>query len=393
MFGSRKARSALHQALAIASPLAVTDSVEEYVTAMPADRVRELIVSSLKRMDGAERAQLALFLGCEGAQVDEMRVASLPVREMETLVRSCDDLLPNRFAAFLRENPRAIVALGDDAVDAIVNRLQPAISSAPQESTVESERRLSLRTAGFVALAVLLGFTPLVAQYVHQRLSVAGLSDVVAVPPVFHVAAPPVTAAHPARHAYHGVPRVARPARLPHPVVAARPHHVRVKHVVFHPIVRKHPVEHVAGNWKLDPRNNRLVRHRAPVAGLQRTPPKDRFQERAGLMVQSYLNDVIGGNRASALRHLGLPANAPVSNISESPIIGERARAQVVGFKKERDGQTGVQVDITSTRGEYFEVFYVAQDGDAMRILDRYYIPVNRTAEEMAARLLAKDGH
>jgi len=37
-----------------------------------------------------------------------------------------------------------------------------------------------------------------------------------------------------------------------------------------------------------------------------------------------------------------------------------------------------VDADIRGRKGEYFEVFYVAADGPAVRITDRYYIPVSK---------------
>jgi hypothetical protein len=79
--------------------------------------------------------------------------------------------------------------------------------------------------------------------------------------------------------------------------------------------------------------------------------------------------------------------------ISESAIITRDAKAQIVAVKPGDDGTTHVQVDIMGRRGEYFEVFSVTPDGPAVRIKDRFYIPVNRTAEEISARLLATRPH
>ena len=95
------------------------------------------------------------------------------------------------------------------------------------------------------------------------------------------------------------------------------------------------------------------------------------FEARARLAVASYLDAVIAGDTPRALQHLGMPAGADPKAISESPIISRDARAQIVGVKPGENGQTRVQVDIMSRRGEYFEIFWVARDGPAVRIADR----------------------
>lgn len=110
-------------------------------------------------------------------------------------------------------------------------------------------------------------------------------------------------------------------------------------------------------------------------------------------MVASYLDAVISGDTGRALQHLGMPAASDPKAISESPIVSRDSRAEIVGVKPADNGQVRVQVDINGRRGEYFEVFSVEPDGRALRIADRYFIPVNRTAEEVSARLLAKTTH
>lgn len=159
----------------------------------------------------------------------------------------------------------------------------------------------------------------------------------------------------------------------------------------------------IAAAWKFDPSQNPYftrkwhrggVAYAAPRARAAGTPQaEDAFSGRARLIVASYLNAVISGDTGRALQHLGMAPTADPKAISESPIVSRDARAEIVGVKRDENGQVRVQVDINGRRGEYFEVFSVQPDGRAARIADRYFIPVNRTAEEVSARLLAKTTH
>jgi hypothetical protein len=181
--------------------------------------------------------------------------------------------------------------------------------------------------------------------------------------------------------------------------------HAHVTHIAVHQPKRVRR-RYVASDWKFDPRFNPYF-NRAAWHGVRYVGPRyvrsshasvaqvlpAGFEGRASLIVSSYLNAVISGNTVSALHHLGLPADASRANLSEIPIISRDARVHVVSVDSQPDGRAKVEVDINGRSGEYFEVFYVAHDGPAVRIMDRFYIPVNRTAEERAARLLAKDGH
>jgi hypothetical protein len=158
--------------------------------------------------------------------------------------------------------------------------------------------------------------------------------------------------------------------------------------------------------WKFDPKYNpyfnkkaswhqRFIDRRPAVVYMRSAPPQlsRSFEGRASLVVSSYLRAVIAGNTQSALHHLGLPSDASAANVSESGIITRDMQAHVLSVDAQPDGRAKVEVELNGRSGEYFEVFYVAHDGPAVRIMDRFYIPVNRTAEERAAHLLAKDGH
>lgn len=377
-------------------PAAFEHSVEAYLDTLNQEDLRSLVLRSIKRMDGAHRSQLALFLGHDvgGDPIDEVGGSSVPEHELREFIESCG-LLRERFTAFLRENPRAVFALGNAASAQIFG--VPDAGGADEESR-KPARKLPPRTAAIAAVAVALAVLPLIAQYAHQRGMIAGL-DQLSMAPSITVPAPVHSAPlHRAVQPHHAVP--AHTAKAPKtPVV----HHARAV-AVYHPpvhranrkvAVRSRRIASVR-NWKFDPQYNPYLNHRhwRPVAVSANLPPAARaFSSRAQLLVTSYLSDVVAGNTALALHHLGLPAGADVANVRELPIITRDSRVHVVAVRPQADGGAKVEVDISGRGGEYFEVFYVARDGPAARITDRYYIPVDRTAEERAARLLAKDGH
>ncbi len=391
-------------------PLGFAHSVDSYLESLPAEELRALVFRSIKRLDGAHRTQLALFLGHAFSvhPLDEVGGSALNDQQLREYIESCG-LLRERFAAFLRENPRAIRALGKNTA---ARMMGTAVSAADFDAEERPfYRRIPAKGGALIALVLLITFLPLAAQYVHQRGILAGLSEITIVPPIGLGPARPVRApsraapqrvvsipAIPLRHA-----PVLHHARAAHPLVL----HRRPRHIALH---RPHPRHvRIASTWKFDPQYNpyfthnwhgggppRAITPRASVAAVS-TPRvvsySSGFSGRASLIVSSYLHAVITGNTRAALQHLGLPATAPVNNVRESPIVSRDTRARIVSVKPDSSGTTRVEVELTGPTGEYFEVFSVARDGGAVRILDRYYIPVNRTAEERAASLLAKDGH
>ena len=318
------------RALAVVDPLAFADSVESYIAALPIDEVRRLAQHAMQRMSPAERAQFALY-------VDE-----------QSLVEKRDDLLPRRLVAFFRENPRSVESLGSDALERIFAPLEDVevSSSAP-------EHRLNWQVVGLTILVLIVAFVPLGAQYARQRGLVQGLKDATMVPPL-------------------AVASVVVPSPAPRPHVAKRRTQPPRRHVVVR--ARRHAVHHaprslgIAAVWKFDRRNYRNFNRSAR--------PVNVFQERARLAVQSYLEAVIAGNTRSALQHLGLPPDANLVNLSEVPIISRNSRARVVAVRPQANGNTQVEAAISGRRGKYLEVFYVAADGPALRITDRYYVPV-----------------
>jgi hypothetical protein len=212
---------------------------------------------------------------------------------------------------------------------------------------------ISILLGLLIAVAVL----PLAAQYVRQRGLLEGLSEPLLLPAV--------------------TPFVERVGlHRPRPLVRRVVHHhaaVRVRHIARRPHVHKRIVAFVAPRVAYRPPARRHVRH-ASVADASR------FGVRARLSVRSYLHALIAGDIPAALGHLGLPRNAGTAAISELPILASGTSVAIVGSKPSARGEQ-VQADIVTGAREYYEVFYVTKDGPAVRITDRYYIPVNRRAQ------------
>ena len=355
MLARQKLRRRIDDALAVASPLALADAMDAHICSRDIAELRGLVERSAARMDGADRAQLALYLNPNDG----------------------DDLLGPRFSAFLRQNPRAIVALDPQAVDAILAQ----VGDLPQVS--HTRRRLPASAAALLAIVLAIALLPLAAQYAHQRGLLEGLPEPAILPsPIVPIVRPTlaraVAAVPPPTHHVAIVHHARPPVRVAvhhrsHPVTAHRA-------VAYHPIHR-HPR---AVAWKFDRKNNpyfnRVRWHHPFVAD------SSEFGERARLSVRAYLNALIAGDFPAALAHLGMPPTADVDAIAELPIIARGTTVDIVGSKSQGEGKEQVQADIVTQGREYFETFDVERDGPAVRIADRFYIPVNRSAQ-IAARV------
>jgi hypothetical protein len=356
-------------------PAAFERSVETYLDSLTAEDLRSAVLRSIKRMDGAHRSQLALFLGHDvgGDPIDEVGGSSVQEHELRQFIESCG-LLRERFTAFLRENPRAVFALG--------NAASSQIFGVPNAGQVDGEarepaRKLPLQTVAIAAFAVALAVLPLIAQYAHQRGMIAGLDQLSMAPVTFPspVRSEPVHRAaqrQPQHQARAHVAKVRKAPVVHHAAsvaVSRRPVHRRPRAVAFRNAPRSSRVAYVR-NWKFDPQYNPYLNHRhwRPLPIAANLPPAGRdFASRAQLLVTSYLHDVVSGNTALALHHLGLPSGADAANLRELPIITRDSRVHVVAVQPQSDGGAKVEVDISGRSGEYFEVFYVARDGPAAR--------------------------
>lgn len=360
MVARRSVRRRIDDALAVASPLALAQAMDAHICSRSTDDLRGLIERSAKRMDAGDRKQLELYLNPNDP----------------------DDLLGHRFSAFLRQNPRAIATLDPDAAGAILAEL----GEIPHVPHVR--RRLSAPTLAFVGLVLAIAVLPLAAQYAHQRGLLQGLTDPLAPPPVVTPFVERVSA-HTMRKPVTVRPAHRAPRRVAHHTVNAR----KPRYVARHTIVRRTPrrVAPRAGAvaWKFDPANNpyfNRARWRHPFLA-----DSSQFGQRARLSVRSYLHAIVAGDLGSALEHLGMPRSADTNAIAELPIISRRTMVAIVGSKPSGDKEQ-VAADIVTDGREYYEVFYVAHDGPAERITDRYYIPVNRRAQ-VALRSLIQNPH
>jgi hypothetical protein len=313
-----------------------------------------------------------------------------------------DDLLGHRFSAFLRQNPRALAALDPDVLNAILGELG-------ELPTVEHpKRRLPARSVGLVALALAVAVLPLAAQYLHQRGLLQGLNTPAVPPPITPFAqqvaarsAAPVRHVRRVHHAYRphrarAVPRVAV-HHAPRVIVHHDPHRIAVHHAHKH-------VRAIAHHRRALPK--RVIAY-APRPHQRRAQPahpahrewKHPYEAdtsvlgaRARLHVSGYLRAIVDGNLTAAFAHLGMPATADRSALAELAIISPRTRVAILGSKPEARDTEQVQADIVTEGREYYEVFYVVRDGAAVRITERFYIPVNHRAQ-VAVRSLEQRTH
>jgi hypothetical protein len=356
MFAARKVRRRIDDALAVASPLALADAMDAHIAGRSEEDVRELIERSVKRMDAADRRQLELYLDPRGT----------------------DDLLGHRFSAFLRQNPRALSALDPDVLDAILGQLGelPAVE--------HPVRRLPAGVAGLVALTLIVAILPLAAQYVHQRGLLQDLNAPQPPAPITPFVQQRVALGSmlPIRRAHHALPHRA----VSHHAVVHRAKHHTAPYVAY----RKRAVPKRAIAYM--PRPHRRVRVHHHVWRHADVADASKLGARARLDVRGYLRAIIDGNLPAALAHLGMPATSSRSALAELPIISRRTRVAILGSRPQARGTEQVQADIVTDGREYYEVFYVVRDGPAVRITQRYYIPVNRSAQ-VAMRSLVQHPH
>lgn len=204
--------------------------------------------------------------------------------------------------------------------------------------------------------------------------------------PVAAATAPTVARAKVPHHRSRG-----RVALKPHPkqIARAKIHRVQPRPVRVASAPRKAPrakgnVNHVA--WKFDPAANPFTSKNRIVARVER-PRKARVSQiatarvepqlvqRARLIVTSYLASLMRGDASTALGHLGLSANAPISNLSEGPVLQRAAGFRIVHAALRNGGTAKIDVEITGPQGRYFGVYTVQANGPAAWITDHTVIP------------------
>ncbi len=367
-------------------------SLDSYFDSLTDEEVRTLLLHSMANLDPAHRTQLALYLGTEPSDEPEARLTACP-------------LLRERFRAFLQQNPGALQSLGKPITATI-------LGTESKRTLLGAVRRVPPKVALLALVMLTFAFVPLAAQYVHQRGMLDGLTDITIPAALNAVRAPlrrvraafrprPAVAAVPAKRTSKQPPRaVAREAVAVRRYSPSRngAHRATAYHSASRPKIRR-----IARTWKFDPRYNPYFNHRlkwiAPSAFLAAAKRahrsgRDPFTQRARLIVAGYLHAVIGRNTRLALAHLGLPANAPPVNLSELPILSRHSRTRILAVRTQHGGRSArVEVQLNGRGGKYYEVFDVERNGPAVRIRDRYYTALNRTAEERAAGLLARGGN
>lgn len=362
----------LERALGVVSPAVLAASVAAYVERCGADELHARLARGLGALSAEERTQLAMWVG--GIEVDR----SLSLVEVQAILESAADPVPGA-AAFLRENPRAAMVLGGDAVDTILEPFSGELAPRPVEP-----RRLPLSAAALVAAVVFIAVVPLVAQYAHQRSVLSGLTS-----PIAALVAPARPVARGRAATVRPAPHHVRPVHRVHPKHRRRPavHRRRMRAAARRPVTRvarrvvRRPMRRIAfggSAWKFAPSHNPYLRprvRRAELASDRRVFGSPRFDARARFIVASYLHAVIAGKTRLALAHLGLPSTANPHNLLERAITSPNAQVAIVGSTQSAAADR-VQAEIRNGHRSYFEVFKVQRDGPALRIADRYYIPV-----------------
>ena len=317
------------------------------------DQVRVQVLRDVKRMDGAHRAQLALFLGHDISRdpIDEVGRGGVEA-QFERLIETCP-LLRERYAAFLHENPSAL----------------------EEKSAPPASGRRGWRPFAIAAAALAFAVVPLAAQYAHQVGMVDGPAQAF-IAPFISAGQPHKAAAASVNHsqpkkrpANHAAQRVAAQHSAPAPA-ASRPAK-RAAARSRAPVAKHRKQYRVGSHWKFAPESNPyftkrwnvLPRARGIAAGF--AAPNETSVQGAARTVTAYLTDVIHGN---------LP-RAP-----EAGIVSAMTVVRVLSVKPAPGGRTKVDVALGGPRGQYFEVFYVARENN--RIVDQYYIPLNRTAAQ-----------
>jgi len=250
--------------------------------------------------------------------------------------------------------------------NAIVDRLRAGMQIAA--------RPLAVVACG--ALVVIVGVT-IVAPFINGLRT---HSDAITV-----AAAAPHRIARPQHH-HPRVHRVVVPKQITRAKIYRAKTPIRVA-VAPHRAVAPHPKR----GWKFDPTfnpftSNRRVafssmpRRSSRAAAPVPIPAKEPiFVSRARLIVTSYLASLMRGDASTALAHLGLSANAPVSNLSEGPVVQRAASFKIVHAILRNGGTAKIDVEITGPQGRYFGVYTVQANGPAAWITDHTVIPTGST--------------
>jgi hypothetical protein len=166
-----------------------------------------------------------------------------------------------------------------------------------------------------------------------------------------------------------------------------KPAPLRIARVLHVPSIRHHRARRA---WKFDPWRNPYMAFGGIAAIRPRLGPaitrpvqipatEPRLLQRARLIVNSYLASLQRGDASTALGNLGLSASAPVSNLTEGPVLQRAANFRIVRAQMRDPGTAKVDVVITGAQGRYFGVYTVQANGPAAWITDHTVIPTSTT--------------
>ncbi|HEV7179774.1 MAG TPA: hypothetical protein VGN11_07880 [Candidatus Baltobacteraceae bacterium] len=203
------------------------------------------------------------------------------------------------------------------------------------------------------------------------------------------LAVPPAKSSVPHKKSPAKVPSRHHPAPRPsaRPIHTVKPAPLRIARVLHVPSIRHHRARRA---WKFDPWRNPYMAFGGIAAIRPRLGPaitrpvqipatEPRLLQRARLIVNSYLASLQRGDASTALGNLGLSASAPVSNLTEGPVLQRAANFRIVRAQMRDPGTAKVDVVITGAQGRYFGVYTVQANGPAAWITDHTVIPTSTT--------------
>ena len=161
------------------SPVQVAESIRRFTAGLSPEAVSGIVASSLPRMDGFERTQLAIAFGARGdlggpGSFAEPTFDDVPLLE---LVRAAGLSAPARFAQFLVQNVRSLRSLDPATAGAILMPFMPvtrgSVRFSPLDQTPQQARRAETpspsRLLPIVAGLVLLAIAAVFAYRNSQR--------------------------------------------------------------------------------------------------------------------------------------------------------------------------------------------------------------------------------
>ena len=342
------------------------------------------------------RIAIAFATGIQRGSVALRRGANAGANASRNAARAGSEVIvtSSKSAHVLGEKTAAAITAARTASTAFGMAAGTALFGATPESQIEQTKKPALWRASIDrvrsglqiaarplavvscgAVLVVLGVT-ILAPFVRglQERQTTAVTVAAATPrPTTHVQRhrPRVHVAAPKRIAHAQIHRVkkapVRVALVPHRIVT--PRHKRTWK--FDPGINPFTSN---GRVAFNARPHRATHAPVPVAIPAKEPI---FVSRARLIVTSYLASLMRGDASTALAHLGLSANAPVSNLSEGPVVQRAASFKIVHAALSNGGTAKIDVEINGPQGRFFGVYTVQANGPAAWITDHTVIPTS----------------